>query len=78
MIDPKIESFVDKFVSGDDLTLANLDYPKEDKAVCDAIVLRLNFLKHCYIRAQKAGNGDMAVHLFSRMCMLVPGFMIAE
>lgn len=71
----QIERAVETFVSGPDLDISNIK--GKDTVVTDAICMRLNYLKHKYIRALADGK-ESSEEIFERMCRIIPGFMLME
>jgi len=69
----EIERAVEAFVSGPDLDISN--YKGKDTVVTDAICMRLNYLKHKYIRALADGK-ENPEDIFERMCRIIPGFLL--
>lgn len=71
----EIERAVEAFVYGPDLYLS--DVKGEDLVTIDMISMRMNYLKHKYLRALADGKED-SEEIFERMCRIIPGFMLME
>lgn len=71
----EIERAVEAFVSGPDIDYEEVRKKyKHDGFILETIAMRLNSLKHKYLRALVEGNNSEEV--FERICNIMPGFLL--